>query len=157
MRIVSSLAWLLMALGTIVALVIMLLPYAGIAYLISMIGLTLGLLWEPWQDAIWGIWRLGALAYLPLTVITFVLHRSWGWDHCCVGGRGYLAHCLGCNHHLKDELKIALAWPIGWYMASQSLAGWGVSVIEIVIDGGLNLVAWPWKRVTIEVYTPKPG
>lgn len=142
---------LLKALGLIAlpfVLVLVLLPYLGLLFAVSIIAAAIAS-WGFGVAVAFVYFSIAWKVYMGLAVFTFAFLTTFSFQHCCVGMHSFRSHLRHKGwEDVGGNLLGAIIWPCTWFCLAHNLVGWGLSLPDAMINAVMYWLVDSWRGVT---------
>jgi len=138
------------------ALLLILSPYIGLAFSVSIIVSVIGmfvsdiLVFGAYFSVAWKI-------YFVMAVFSFFVFVTFQYQNCCFGLKGFAKHLSHSLDYLFGNLLSALIWPWSWYKMDVAYSSWGLPWGQIVCNAFHHWFVDAWKGARYESINAQTG
>lgn len=130
--------WPVIAVMTVVAIILALMPWGGLLFLASLIlsgilvGLNhFGLYAFGYMDFVWAFLNVAWKVYIGVTMFTLWIMVTFSFQHCCVGMNTFKNHLIHFGTRHIESLRVAILWPYAIFAFDMNMRGWMMSWLDV--------------------------
>ncbi len=130
--------WPVIAVMTIVAIILALMPWGGLLFLTSIIisGILVGLnhfdLYTfGYMPLVWSFLDVAWKVYIAVALFTLWIMVTFSFQHCCVGMSTLKNHFIHYGTRHFKSLLVAVLWPYAIFTLDRNMRGWMMSWLDV--------------------------
>lgn len=144
--------------GFILAITLLLVPYAGFMFLFSVVVAGVAFFFKIGPVILAGAFLGWAWkTYLCLAIITVFCMTTFSFLHCCVGLNTFSGHILHYGKKHMENVMTGLLWPVSWWLVDKNLKGWYLCWMDVVFGTIEFWLITRWRGVRVDFFNIQSG